>query len=77
MSVMETPKKTGAPQIVKLDKALKLVSILLPLLLCVESRDYVFCGCQMDGNLFCDIDVHSYRLLYYTDSNKHFITKFV
>ncbi|RZB93923.1 hypothetical protein D0Y65_025296 [Glycine soja] len=27
MSVMETPKKTGAPQIVKLDKALKLAEL--------------------------------------------------
>lgn len=29
MSVTETPKKTGAPQIVKLDKALKLVNFFL------------------------------------------------
>lgn len=49
MSATETPKKAGTPQIIKLDKALKLVITYLAV-----NGEYSlsFCACQVGSELF-------------------------
>ncbi len=64
MSVTENPKKIDAPPIVKLNKALKLVIILL------ENRVYVLYSWEVVSELFdmVFICIHSdFRVLTYTD----------
>lgn len=70
MSVTENPKKTDAPPIVKLNKALKLVNIIFAHLLLLKNKVYVLYVYEVVGELF---DRHSFRFWSINYSDECFV----